>query len=380
MADDTTPPKGRFFSLRLKIWLGFTLIFIPVFIGSYIWFYNYTRDRVFQMITDSLSQTVHGALVGMDVEGFVKLYQEESANNPMCPPKKPTADTPKSENGYYPEDNSLYIEHVSWLHLVQETRLKEDIYGEPSKETIRLYTYIKGPDAGEVIAIGSTGYYRKVQGGFRFCQRYTPSLNPDGTPSTLIYEGLTSRINVWTPYTDSYGSWITTYTPIKDESGQTVGALGVDISASYLDQVSAEILRNGAYAFIVTFIIIFFLVYWLSGFLTRPIIGLAGVAKEIGEGDYSHEWQEAQDAQRKMRDEIDTLTNVFKVMVDKVAEREKNLRARVQQLEIMVDKSKLKKQVSEIVESDFFQELQSKVQGMRDRFSGEENDQDKNKK
>ncbi|MCC6259593.1 MAG: HAMP domain-containing protein, partial [Anaerolineales bacterium] len=50
------------------------------------------------------------------------------------------------------------------------------------------------------------------------------------------------------------------------------------------------------------------------------------------------------------------------------------------QLEIMVDKSKLKKQVSEIVESDFFQELQSKVQGMRDRFSGEENDQDKNKK
>jgi hypothetical protein len=50
-------------------------------------------------------------------------------------------------------------------------------------------------------------------------------------------------------------------------------------------------------------------------------------------------------------------------MVDKVAQREKTLRARVQQLEIMVDRSKLDKQVKEIVESDFFQDLQSKVTG-----------------
>jgi hypothetical protein len=59
-------------------------------------------------------------------------------------------------------------------------------------------------------------------------------------------------------------------------------------------------------------------------------------------------------------------------MVGKVAQREKTLRARVQQLEIMVDRSKLDKQVKEIVESDFFQDLQSKVQGMRSRFKKEE--------
>ncbi len=357
--------KNRFFSLRLKIWLGFTLIFIPVFIGSYVWFYNYTRDRVFQTITDDLVQTLHGALVGMDKDGFVKLYEEESTNNTMCPPKKPTADTPKEENGYYPEDNPLYIAHENWLHAVQQTELKEDAYGDPTKETTRLYTYIKGPDDGEVIAIGSTGYFRKERGGFRFCQRYTST-------STRIYDGLSGRVDSWTPYTDSFGTWITTYAPIVDDSGKTIGAIGVDITASYVQEVSAEILRSGTYAFIITFVIIFFLVYWLSGFLTRPIIGLAGVAKEIGEGDYSHEWKEVEDAQRKMRDEIDTLTNVFKVMVDKVAEREKTLRARVQQLEIMVDRGKLEKQVSEIVDSDFFQDLQSKVRGMRDRFNKDE--------
>ena len=355
-------PSGRFFSLRLKIWLGFTLIFIPVFIGSYIWFYNYTKDRVFQTITDDLIQTLHGALTGMDKEGFVQLYEEESTNNPMCLPEKPTADTPPEQNGYYPEENPLYIAHENWLRAIQFTELKENPFGDPTKETMRLYTYIKGPDEGEVVAIGSTGYFRETRGGFRFCQRYTST-------STRIYEGLTQRVDSWEPYTDSFGTWITTYAPIINDDGTVVGAIGIDITASYIKEVTDEILRQGIIAFVITFAVIFLLVYWLSGFLTRPIIGLAGAAKKIGEGNYD---QEIGSGESNVKDEIDTLTDVFKVMVDKVAQREQSLRARVQQLEIMIDKSKLTKQVTEIVESEFFQDLKSKVQNMRDRFGKEE--------
>jgi HAMP domain-containing protein len=363
MSQQTEPVKsqGRFFSLRIKIWLGFTLIFIPIFIGSYVWFYNYTRDRVFRTITDDLTQTVHGALAGINKEDFVQLYAEESATNPMCPPEKPTADTPPEQNGYYPE-NPLYLEHVNWLRSIQFTELKEDPFGDPTKETTRLYTYIKGPDEGEVIAIGSTGYFRETRGGFRFCQRYT-------SDSTRIYDGLTMRVDAWEPYTDRFGTWITTYAPIVDANGQIIGALGVDIQASYVDEVTAEILQQGLIAFAITFAIIFILVYWLAGFLTRPIIGLAGAAKKIGEGDYD---QEIKIENGNYKDEIDTLTDVFKVMIDKVAQREQNLRARVQQLEIMIDKSKLTKQVTEIVESEFFQDLQSKVRDMRTRFGKDE--------
>ena len=371
MSEQTQPikPTGRFFSLRLKIWLGFTLIFIPVFIGSYIWFYNYTKGRVFQTITDDLAQTLYGALAGMDKEGFVKLYEEESANNPICPPNKPTADTPPEENGYYPEDNPLYIAHENWLRAVQLTELKEDPFGDPTKETTRLYTYIKGPDEGEVIAIGSTGYFRETRGGFRFCERYTPALNEDSTPKTRIYDGLTQHVDAWEPYTDKFGTWITTYAPIINDNGQVIGAIGIDITASYINEVTDEILQQGIIAFVVTFAIIFLLVYWLSGSLTRPIIGLAGAAKKIGEGDYD---QEIGGGQNNLKDEIDTLTDVFKVMVNKVAQREQSLRARVQQLEIMIDKSKLTKQVTEIVESEFFQDLKTKVQDMRNRFGKEE--------
>ena len=355
MSEQTTEPikpAGRFFSLRLKIWLGFILIFTPVFVASYYWFYQYTTERVFKTITDDLTETIDGAIDGMDKDGFIQLYAEESTDNPMCPPEKPTADTPKEENGYYPEDNPLYIAHENWLYAVQQI--------EPQT---RMYTYIKGPDEGEIIAIGSTGYFRNPRGGFRFCQRYTST-------SSNIYRGLTEQINAWEPYTDDYGTWITTYEPIIDDNGAVIGAIGVDIESSYVDQVKSDILRNGAIAFILSYIAIFLLVYWLSGFLTRPIIGLAGAAKKIGEGDYVQEIQTGNSD--NFRDEIDTLTDIFKVMVDKVAQREQSLRARVQQLEIMVDRSKLNKQVSEIVETEFFQELQSKVRTMRNRFTKEE--------
>ncbi len=337
-------PERSFLSLRVKMWIGFILIFTPVFVFSYFWFYRYTNDRVFQTITENLENTLGGTLSGIDKENFARLYEAESANNPNCPSAL-DAET----NGYYPEDNPLYMEHVHWLYAAQQL--------EPGT---RIYTYVKGIEPGEIVAIGSTGYFREPRGGFKFCERYTST-------TSRIYEGLTQRVDVWIPYTDRFGTWITTYAPIIDETGRVVGAIGVDIPADYVNEVRTGILFSGAITFLLSYILIFILVYWFSGQLTKPIIDLAGAAKEIGEGDYNHDWKDI-DQRKTYHDEIDTLTGVFKVMAAKIAEREKSLRARVQQLEIMIDKSKLTKQVSEIVESDFFQDLQSKVKGMRNRF------------
>jgi len=337
----------RYVSLRVKIWIGFILIFTPVFMASYYWFYQYTTTRVLQGISDSLVDTIDGAVKVMDIDGFVKLYEEESTTDPNCSPSTGSA------KGYYPEDNPLYAEHVNWLYMVQQI-----------SPNTRIYTYVKGPAAGDIIAIGSTGYFRSPRGGFKFCELY----NSQG--KTRIAEGLIRRVDRWDIYSDSFGSWITTYQPITDESGRNVGAIGVDIAADYVNQVKRGILISGAIAFVLSYVLIFLLVYWFSGLMTRPIVSLAGIAKEIGEGKYEQEWTQV-DKVGTVRDEINTLTSVFHSMVDKVAEREKSLRARVAQLEIMIDRSKLETQVQEIVDSDFFQDLRSKVQDMRSRFKDE---------
>ena len=80
----TEETKKRFLSLRIKIWFAFILIFTPVFVASYIWFYLYTSERVLNSISEDLVQTIEGAVKRMDVDGFTKLYEEESANNPLC--------------------------------------------------------------------------------------------------------------------------------------------------------------------------------------------------------------------------------------------------------------------------------------------------------
>ncbi|MBN2117208.1 MAG: HAMP domain-containing protein [Anaerolineales bacterium] len=338
---------ARYVSLRVKIWIGFILIFTPVFIASYYWFYQYTTSRVLQSISDSLVDTIDGAIKVMDIDGFVKLYEEESTTDPNCSPSSGKAE------GYYPEDNPLYMEHVNWLYTVQQIA-----------PNTRIYTYVKGPGAGDIVAIGSTGYFREPRGGFKFCELY----NSQG--KTQIAEGLIHRVDRWNVYTDSFGSWITTYQPITDANGHNVGAIGVDISADYVKQVRQGILVSGAIAFVLSYVLIFLLVYWFSGLMTRPIVSLAEIATDIGDGEYDQEWSRVGKI-GSFRDEIDTLTRIFHAMVDKVAEREKSLRARVAQLEIMIDRSKLETQVQEIVESDFFQDLRAKVQDMRSRFKDE---------
>lgn len=335
----------RYVSLRVKIWIGFILIFTPVFIASYYWFYQYTSNRVLKSISDDLVNTIDGAVKGMDTAGFLKLYQDESASNPACSPSTGEA------KGYYPDDNPLYLAHENWLRTVQQI-----------SPNTRIYTYVNGPGSGDIVAIGSTGYFRNPRGGFKFCELY----NSHG--KTQIADGLSQRVDRWNIYTDSFGSWITTYQPIIDQNGQRVGAIGVDISADYVNKVKQGILLSGAIAFVISYVLIFLLVWWLSGLLARPIVTLAGMAKDIGEGNYEQQWSLVEKS-TSLRDEISTLTSVFHSMVDKVAEREKSLRARVAQLEILIDRSKLETQVKEIVDSDFFQDLQSKVRDMRSRFT-----------
>jgi len=171
-------------------------------------------------------------------------------------------------------------------------------------------------------------------------------------------------------YSDSFGSWITTYAPITDVNGKPIGAIGVDISADYIQQVRQGILISGVIAFVISYVLIFFLVYILSGIMTRPIVSLAGVVNDIGEGNYEQDWSRIEKTDT-YPDEIDTLTRGFHTMVGKVYQREQKLLRQVEELKIEVDETKRKKQVNEIADSDFFRELQTKAREMRSQHEDE---------
>lgn len=67
------------------------------------------------------------------------------------------------------------------------------------------------------------------------------------------------------------------------------------------------------------------------------------------------------------QDELGQLARVFQKMADEVQAREKRLKQELTQLRIMVDEAKRAQAVAEIVETDYFQELESRVWEMRKR-------------
>jgi HAMP domain-containing protein len=67
------------------------------------------------------------------------------------------------------------------------------------------------------------------------------------------------------------------------------------------------------------------------------------------------------------RDELGRLARVFQQMVREVRAREQRLKQEVQQLRIEIDETRTARQVSEITETDYFQDLQRKADRLRFR-------------
>jgi len=111
--------------------------------------------------------------------------------------------------------------------------------------------------------------------------------------------------------------------------------------------------------------VLFALVFVISRSLTRPVIALTTVAERVAEGDYSQSVSALYSG--TLRDEVSTLAQVFEMMIEKVRQREESLKRQVQELRIEIDQTKKAKQVAEITETEYFQELREHAAKMRKR-------------
>ena len=93
------------------------------------------------------------------------------------------------------------------------------------------YTYFQDPADGRLYFAVSAGYLLDPQIGVT----YRVPVDQIVGPATYdrMEQGLTTTTNE-PAYTDDYGSWISTYSPILDDDGQSVGAIGVDYPLTYV--------------------------------------------------------------------------------------------------------------------------------------------------
>jgi HAMP domain-containing protein len=334
MTDAQPPRRPRLaMSLSLKLLIAFSLVFSIVFAMAFAWFDRFTTQSALEQIREDMANTLHAAIAGIDGDQFAALVNEGAVN--------PATGVP--------DQDPRYQTHQAWLETIHDI--------EPRANP---YTYVKSSEGRDVQWVGDIFRVIRPADGTQFLDSYTPQAD-------FILDGLGREVSNMEIYSDDWGAWVSTYGPIRNSQGETVGAVGIDFAADYVGQVKQEIRNNVLRAFLITYGVLLVIVFILSRVLTRPIVRLTRMASCVASGWYDQDFSGLVSGAGFLRDEITSLAETFIVMVDKVREREESLKQQVAELKIEIDEVKRQQQVGEIVDTDFFLELQDKARTIRRR-------------
>ncbi len=152
------------------------------------------------------------------------------------------------------------------------------------------------------------------------------------------------------------------------------------IGAQFVYVQAEEVFRNARQALVMTlgiFVGTFAIAILLINLLLKPTVvspirQLAKISQRLSAG--TTEDQTDLDPQKlaqvaKRRDELGQLAKLFQTMVREVMAREQQLRQQIKTLRIEIDEKRRAKEVAEITDSDYFQELQEKAKNFRDQQS-----------
>jgi hypothetical protein len=331
--------QTSFISLRVKLLVGFSLLFSVVFAGAFYWFDAFAQGMAMRQIESDLVKAVKTATLLVDGDELVALAREGVPN----------------EQGF--SDDPRYWRQIEQLKKVHEI----DPHAWP-------YTYVKGKNPGDVIFITDMAAAYEPSKAVKFLE-LIPAQEGWKEEDDMMFRGFKELALLMTPYTDRWGTWVSGYAPIVNSKGEKVAGLGVDFTAEYVSEVREQTRYRVVLAFALAYSILLILLILVSRALTRPIVTLTEAARRVGDGDYGQDFSAL--TTTRFPDEIGVLAKVFELMVGKVHKREETLRHQVEELRIEIDEVKRKRQVAEITDTGFFRDLQDKARTMRSRKRGE---------
>ncbi len=346
----TEHKKTFFVSLRLKLIVLLAFLFVVAFASIFYWLDGFVTEIAMQNLRSDLLATAKSAAAGIDGDVHQALFEKGQI------------------------DDANYTAIADYLRFIKKTHPKAS----------GVYTYLQLPDKPDQVQLvvsaalppGATAepVSSEEKAGECLVPSYArPALGQDYKDiSPTMVAGLKTPGVESALWTDDWGVWLSGYAPIFNSKGEPVGAVGVDMCARDVIQLQQTVRTNTSIALGLTLLILIVVVGVVATGITRPVMELTRIADLIGAGKYEQDFSHLYSA--RLQDEVNKLANVFELMVNKVYTREQTLKARVEQLEILIDESKRDKQVSEIVDSDFFQDLQHKVSSMRQRFKSQDGD------
>ncbi|HEY1011438.1 MAG TPA: HAMP domain-containing protein [Herpetosiphonaceae bacterium] len=347
--------QGRviFIGLRLKLLLVFSLLFMTTLGLVSWWFYNFATNLAMDNIRRDLISTAAAAAAAIDGDAHAALLNGGALDDANYRAISEQLREVKRTN---PKASGMYTYYAlpgetDRVHFLVSAALGPG--EQPNPVDVQLANQRSDGcvvQAGERPALGAP--YATADGMTPAMLQglSEPSADPDATP-------------------DQWGRWISGFAPIVDSRGAIVGAVGVDMCAADVDRVQDSVRGTLFPVFTLVFLLLGIAIFILADRVTRPIVSLTSAADKIGQGDYEQSLARLHTG--RVRDEVETLAHVFELMIDKVRSREERLKQQVAELQIIVDEGKRKQQVDEIVDSQFFRELQEKARRARARRGGE---------
>jgi len=86
---------------------------------------------------------------------------------------------------------------------------------------------------------------------------------------------------------DSFGVWLSAFSPIVNSAGEPVAVVGVDIAAARIQTLLRRLLYGDLIAMAIALLLASALAAWLSRKVTRPLTELTDFVREIGKGNFA---------------------------------------------------------------------------------------------
>lgn len=290
-------------SLRVKLLIGFSIAFSLVFAGAYYWFYTFATEKAIARLADDLRDSLEGAVKGTDVEELEQLYKTGQAN----------------AQGF--SDDPRYLKQLEWFETVHQIEPNVWLYSYivgPASQNRRVGEPSVAPEQLEIVYLVDLWSKYDTAKAARFLES-----EPIGSAAYKVYHSQQSYESTEI-YEDRWGTWLSAAAPLKDEAGNLVAVLGVDIEATYVRQIQSAIRQRIVASFVVTYSVLVVLLYALSGLLTNRLSKLTHVAERIGKGNYNVNLSSL--SHSYFPDELNTLAQVFESMVQGIRLREQLIR------------------------------------------------------
>ncbi len=306
--------KHLFISIVFRVLVNFFFTFAIIAILQSVWYFTITLSFAVKQVSSTRADLLTALKNGLEASEVLDLAQTG----------QPNAD------GF--SDDARYTSLLDWLDTIHQVSPSSwpfvfvpgeegsivnvaDLNSRYHPVQSRGFLESIPFDTSDDIRIADDIYWHMNQETFENELPQIPAQIDQMIKENEYTHQIFSQINM---NLDSLGNWISIYSYVRDENGEILAGVGMDIENSLVSTLGNEILKQLGISFIGTMLIMLLMGMRLGSVFTKPIVRLTRAAEIINTGDHEEGLKRLEKAGSRgpFRNEIDQLVETISRLVN----------------------------------------------------------------